>query len=141
MRFLWMAFLVLTLSAALAQDADDRPDLTGKWQIDPARSDGGNGVTLSIEAKEDSVHYVQDTRGENAEFNCTIDGKECPMTDGGHKAKISVWYNGPSLVMMETRGNSVVKRKLTLTGTSLEMEVVPIVPQGKTDKLVFTKQG
>jgi hypothetical protein len=43
--------------------------------------------------------------------------------------------------MMETRGNNVVKRKLTVTGSTLQMDVIPIVPQGKTDKLVFTRQG
>ena len=64
------------------------------------------------------------------------------MSDGGRKATVSLWYNGDSLVMMETKGSSVVKRKLTLTGgATLQMDVIPIVPQGKTDKLVFIKQS
>jgi hypothetical protein len=43
---------------------------------------------------------------------------------------------------LETKGNDVVKRRLTLTNAStLEMEVIPIVPPGKTGKLVFTKQS
>ena len=142
MRFVCILFCGLMVSAALAQDTD-RPNLAGKWQIDPARSEGGSGVTLSIEAKDDSLHYVQaDRNGGIAEFECSTDGQECAMTDGGRKAKVSLWYHGDSLVMMETKGNNVVKRKLTVTdGATLQMEVVPIVPQGKTDKLVFVKQS
>ncbi|MGD0618609.1 MAG: hypothetical protein ABSB67_13195 [Bryobacteraceae bacterium] len=130
----------LIAAAALAQD-DDRPDLSGKWQINQAK--GGSGGTLNIEAKDDSLHYSEAARnGETVEFDCTTDGKECNMTDGGRKAKVSVWYNGGSLVMLETKGNDVVKRRFTLTNAStLEMEVIPIVPPGKTGKLVFTKQS
>jgi len=141
MRFFYAVCFAFVAAAALAQDTDDRPNLAGKWQVDPARSDGGNDVILNIEATDETVHYKQQTRGEIAEFNCTTDGKECPMTVGGHKAKVSLWYNGPSLIVMETKGNNVVKRRLTMTGTSLQMEVIPIVPQGKTDKLVFNKLG
>jgi hypothetical protein len=142
MRFVCILFCGLMVPAALAQDTD-RPNLAGKWQIDPARSEGGSGVTLNIETKDDSLHWVQaGHNGEIAEFNCTTDGKECAMTDGGRKATVSLWYNGDSLVMMETRGSSVVKRKLTVTdGATLQMDVVSIVPQGKTGKLVFTKQS
>jgi hypothetical protein len=142
MRFVCIFFCGLMLSAALAQDTD-RPDLAGKWQIDPARSEGGSGATLSIEAKgDDALHYMQVDRSGTAEFECTTDGKECAMSDGGRKATVSLWYNGDSLVMMETKGSSVVKRKLTLTGgATLQMDVIPIVPQGKTDKLVFIKQS
>jgi hypothetical protein len=130
------------VSAALAQDTD-RPNMTGRWQIDPARSEGGGGETLSIQAKDDdSLHYLLESHnGGIAEFQCITDGRECAMTDGGHKAKVSVWFNGDSLGMMETRGSNVVKRKLTVTGSTLQMDVIPIVPQGKTDKLVFTRQG
>jgi len=125
----------LMAAAALAQD-DDRPDLSGKWQT----SGGGDSGILKIEAKDDSLHYAEAAR--NVEFDCTTDGKECSITDGGHKAKVSLWYNGGSLVMLETKGNDVVKRRFTLTnGSTLEMEVIPIVPPGKAGKLVFTKQS
>lgn len=142
MRFACIALYVLMISAVLAQDTD-RPNFVGKWQIDPSHSDVGNGVMLSIDAKDsNSLHYVQESHGSpTAEFECTTDGAECTMTDGGHKAKVSVWYNGDSLVVMETRGNNVVKRRLTVTGSTLQMEVIPIVPQGKTEKLVFAKQS
>ncbi|HTP90017.1 MAG TPA: hypothetical protein VMJ34_23890 [Bryobacteraceae bacterium] len=134
-------FLLLA-SAALCQEAD-RASLPGKWQFDPSKSDGSNASTLSIEIKEDeSLHYVlQAENGETAEFQCTTDGQECNMTDAGHKAKVSLWFNGPSLVIMETRGGNVIKRRLTVTGSTLGMEVIPIVPPGKTDKLTFNKQS
>ena len=142
MRLVCILFCGLMVLAVLAQDTD-RPNLAGKWQIDPARSEGGGGATLSIEARDDdSLHYVlQSHNGGTAEFDCTTDGRECAMTDGGRKAKVSLWYSGDSLMVMETRGSSVVKRKLTVTGSMLQMDVIPIVPQGKPDKLVFNKQS
>jgi len=142
MRFMCILFCGLLMPAAVAQDTD-RPNLAGKWQIDPSRSEGANVATLSIQTKDDdSLHYLLESHnGGIAEFECSTDGKECAMTDGGHKAKVSVWYNGDSLVMMETKGNNVVKRRLTVTGATLQMDVIPIVPQGRTDKLVFVKQG
>jgi len=143
MRFVCVLFCSLMVSTALCQNADDHSNLAGKWQIDPARSDGTDGITLNIQVNsDDSIHYRRDTQaGGTAEFTCTTDGKECDMTDAGHKAKISLWYNGSALVMMETKGNNVLKRKLTVTGATLEMQVIPIVPQGRTDKLIFIKQS
>ncbi len=133
-----MLFCGLLAPAILAQSAD-KPDVAGNWQIAASRDDS---VTLSIAAKDnDSLHYVESHNGATLEFDCTTDGAECAMTDGGHKAKVSVWYNGDSLVVMETKGSNVLKRRLTVTGSTLQMEVIPIVPQGKTDKLVFTKQS
>ncbi len=140
MRFVCILFCGLMVTAAFAQDAA-KPNLGGKWKIDPARSDGLEGVTLSIQMKDDdTVHYLlQNQNGVTSEFDCATDGRTCDMMDSGHKAKVSLWYNGGTLVMMETRGNNVVKRKLSVTGATLNIEVVPIVPQGRTDKLAFIR--
>ena len=140
MRLVFVLSCGLVMAAAMAQDADERPNLAGKWQIS---SDSGNGATLTIRTKDDdSLHFLLESQsGGAAEFECSTDGKECAMIDGGHKAKVSVWYNGASLVVMETRGNNVTKRRLTVTGSTLQMEVIPVVPPGRTDKLVFTKQS
>jgi hypothetical protein len=140
MRFVAAAFCALLLSAAPGQDID-RPSLNGKWQIDPARNNGATGTTLNIQIKDDDslLYRLETQNGVTAEFECATDGTECAMTDGGHKAKVSLWYSGASLVMMETKGSTVVKRKLTVTGSTLEMEIIPIVPQGNTGKLVFSK--
>jgi hypothetical protein len=64
--------------------------------------------------------------------------------DGTDKANVSVYYNGPVLVVLKTngrKGDSVTKCRLspTSTGDSIAVEVIHIDRQGKTEKLVFSK--
>jgi hypothetical protein len=103
---------------------------------------------LTIQEKGDNIQFKeirgQDQSNDVSEFTCGTMGRDCPMEDHGEKAEVSVYYNGPTLVVLKThghRGNSVEKRRLTLAanGNSLVMEVIPIEPPGKAEKLVFTK--
>ncbi len=43
------------------------------------------------------------------EFDCAL-AKECEVKESGKKVKVMVYFNGPKLVMMETRGDQVVNR-------------------------------
>ena len=66
------------------------------------------------------------------------------MQDGGDKASVSVYYNGPVLVVIKTHGRKaslVEKQRLSLapTGDSLVLEIMHIEPEGKAERLVFTK--
>jgi hypothetical protein len=49
--------------------------------------------------------------------------------------KVSMCFNGPKLVELETRGNQVVKRRFTVTGDgdTMDLETIPIVPTGKSE--------
>jgi len=71
------------------------------------------------------------------EFQCNTVGKECSEKHG----KVSMWFNGPKLVVMETRGSDVVKRRFEASadGGALEMEVIPIAPSGKTEKVALKR--
>jgi len=64
-------------------------------------------------------------------------GRECEGKDAGREAKISLWFSGPKLVQLETRGSEVVKRRFAASqpGDSMEIEVIPIVPDGKKQVL------
>ena len=45
-----------------------------------------------------------------------------------------MWFNGPKLVEMETRGSEIIKRRFQAEeGDMVEVEVIPIVPSGKTE--------
>jgi hypothetical protein len=57
------------------------------------------------------------------------------VKEAGKPMKVSIWFNGPKLVIMETRGKDVLKRRFQATddGKEIEMETIPIVPQGKTE--------
>ena len=64
------------------------------------------------------------------------------MEDGGEKAAVSVYYNGPLLVVLKThgrKGSVVEKQRISLSGDSLIVEIMHIEPEGKAEKLVFSK--
>ena len=103
---------------------------------------------LLIEEKDQSIH-IKETRGPKlkedvSDFTCGTMGKPCAMQDGADKAKVTVYYNGPLLVVLKTdgrKGDAVTKWRLSLapTSDSINVEVIHIDPQGKTEKLVFAK--
>jgi hypothetical protein len=91
-----------------------------------------------LEGENDEIQITESRNNEVvAKFSCNTMGRECAVKESGQKAKISLYYNGPSLVEMEIRGNDVVKRRFTATdsGDKLEIEVIPIAPSGKTEVL------
>lgn len=142
---------ICLLAAPLSAATDEKPDMSGTWKLDPARSDiaqTSKETVLLVEYKGEDIH-IRETRGSDAkqdvsEFTCDTMGTECAMLDGGGKAKVTVYYNGPALVILKThgrKGTSVEKRLLSLssTGDALTVEVTPIEPAGKAEKLVFSK--
>ena len=72
---------------------------------------------------------------------CSTSGKDCE-TKG---AKVSFWFNGSKLVEMEMenkgRAGHVRGRRLSLApdGKTLQMEVIPITPEGEVSLLAFDK--
>ena len=62
-------------------------------------------------------------------------GRECEIKDSGRQAKVSMWFSGPKLVELETKGSEVVKRRFALSGQgdTMELEVIPIVPVGRSE--------
>ena len=143
---------VLSLALPSARANEPRPNLSGTWKLQPAGSDAGHATDettmLVIQENAGSIH-IRETRRSNSkddtsDFTCATMGQECPMKDGGEKASVSVYYNGPVLVVLKThgrKGDSVEKRRMELapSGNSLTLEVIHLEPQEKTEKLVFAK--
>lgn len=152
MRSFALSIVGLFLLAVVAFGADqDKTDLSGTWKVDPSRvepTQGASQLMLVVEDKGSAIH-IRETRGPNlkedvSDFTCGTMGKECSMVDGGEKAAVSVYYNGPALVVLKThgrRGSSVEKKRLSMSpaGDSLIVEITPIVPKGKTERLVLSK--
>ncbi len=140
-----MRKLATTLSlvfsmTAIADDAVDRTKLIGAWQLEQGSDKDGSLWTL--ENKGDDIHIVHSTGTQTvADFACNTVGKDCEVTDAGHHVKVSMWYNGPKLVQFETRGSEVTRVRLGVTGEgdTLEVEVTPVVPAGKTEMLQFKR--
>lgn len=135
MRLELLLTAALALAPAMLADGpeDNRGKLAGTWQVqDPS----GKGETWVIEEKADAIHMARTENSEHPdEFECNTLGKECAVKLSGKTTKISMWYSGPKLVELETRGSDVVKRSFTVTqdGDTLELETLSVVPAGKPE--------
>jgi hypothetical protein len=140
------AFLALALFAYPVK-AQEHPNLAGTWQFDSSKSEQTNSkvanATWVIEEGDNSIHITETETGNNkkVELKCSTDGKDCNIA--GAKAKASFWYNGLTLVEVETRGDHVNRYRMKLSddAKALTVEVSSIVPRiDKPDVLVFQKQ-
>ncbi len=129
------------------------PNFAGAWQMDPAKSqvEDGRLVTLTIQNisnKLKMVRIVRDKDGKEAtyQFECETVGSECEFDEAGHKAKVSVWYNGPALVILKTDGpkedaSDEWTMKLSPDKHTLTVALEHIEPTGKEETLVFSKKA
>ncbi len=133
---LMVAMLSLASVVCLADDAADRAKLAGTWNL----NDGSGAAAWTLQETDAGVHLIY-TRGTEklADFNCNTTGKECSVRMDGHAAKVTLYFNGPRLVMLETHGDTVVKWRFGLASDAgeLEVESMPISPAGKTETLRF----
>jgi len=143
-----MAFRILCLtvltgaffgSIALADDSAERVKLAGTWQSQ--ETGGAVKAVWILESKGDSFH-ITNSQGDKkiVEFACTL-GQECEVKEAGRKVKVTVFFNGPKLIVLETRGEEVVKKRFGAmeAGDTLELEVIPVSPEGKTETLHFKR--
>jgi hypothetical protein len=139
-RHIWSmsALLVLFGASGIAGDDGDREKLLGSWV------EAGNAAASgwTFERKNDSFQ-IRQLQGNNpiADYACKADGQECEIKTSERKAKISMWFNGPRLVQLETEGSRVVKRRFAILpqGDTMELEIIPIVPGGKAETIQFKR--
>ncbi|HZT32053.1 MAG TPA: hypothetical protein VFA33_19350 [Bryobacteraceae bacterium] len=132
---LGLSILMALCSVAMFADTPaDRAKLPGTWQREDGSGKGTNSVWV-LEAKGDAFHITHSEAGQKvSEYECNTMGRECKLKDAGKQAKVSMWFNGSKLVEIETRGSDVVKRRFGVgTDDTLEVEVIPIVPNGKPE--------
>jgi hypothetical protein len=111
-----MRFLLLLSLGVAVLCAADRPNFTGAWQWNPAKSElhtaRFSGLTWVIDQKDTSVSF---------------------------------WYNGPALVELVSKGHNketVVKKRMRISddGKLMNVEYIPMVGSEQPAKLVFEKQ-
>jgi hypothetical protein len=133
-----LAGLVWTAGVCLADETADRTQLAGAWDLGA----GAGNTAWTIKETGDSVHltYLRGTE-KLADFDCATTGKECSVHMEGHSSKVTLYFNGPRLVMLETRGDTVVKWRFGAAseGRELEVETIPITPGGKTETLRYKR--
>jgi hypothetical protein len=138
----------LTISAMSAQT----PGMTGVWQMNADKSQvlDGRTVTLVIETVASQLKLrstVRDRAGHEVttEFTCGVDGKDCEFDEGGHRSKVSMWYNGPALLVCKTNGpvGDVVnewKLELAPNGKALTLTITHVEPSASEEVVAFTKK-
>lgn len=128
-----VSFLSFLTATALADEAADRAKLTGTWE--PKAGEKNDYGIWTLEDGDGSIRITEASNGQKiAEYECNTVGRECAIKESGHAAKVSMWFNGPKLVEMWTRGSEVIKRRFQVTdGDVLELEVIPIAPAGKSE--------
>jgi len=147
MRYAGISFIcVFGLLAATAMGQQGKPNFSGKWQANTEKcqlhSGKASAVNVTIEQKDSSIHVVKIMKAgggkESAlEFTCTTDGKDC-VAKG---VKVSLWYDGTSLVEMDIGDDLVVKTSMTLgdSGKTITATVTYISPQAEPDTLLLEK--
>jgi hypothetical protein len=134
------------LAATATGQQSSKPNFSGHWRpnTDKCQLHSGKAsvVNLLIEQKDASIHVVKsmkasDGKESTVEFSCTTDGKDC--TSKG--VKVSLWYDGTSLVEMEIGDDLVMKTSMTLDNRAktINADVTYISPQSEADKFVFEK--
>jgi len=120
--------------------------------MDTAKSEvlDGRVITLNIESVQNKLKVVQVVRDKNGkevscQFVCETSGGQCEYDEGGHKAKVSLWYNGPALVVLKTDGqkedaSNEWTMKLSPDSKTLTVELEHIDPTAKTETLIFNKK-
>ncbi len=122
---------LLPLVPVLADDAPARARLNGVWQH---QDDSGKEISVwVVETKGDSLH-ITNSQGDQklSEIECKPTGTECAGTGSGKKVKVSMYFNGPTLVQLETVGSDVTKRQFTVTEQPDIMELVVTAITGNT---------
>ena len=139
-----ISFCMLFLAGTLTLPANEKPDLTGTWV--PSAESNKALAKIEIEHKQEEIKIRElssDSKAEK-EFQCAPTGKECESKGREEDGKVTLWYNGPTLVeMYQARdGKSVVKtrRKLSEDGSTMTVEVIQIVPAGsKPETAVYRR--
>lgn len=143
-RILWVAMcaaasVAVTGSLASAQDDAERAKLNGAWQ---AQEGGATQAVWTIQSTGNGMSVVS-SQGDKkiVEFVCDL-AKNCDAKDAGKKVKVMLYFNGPKLVVMETKGDEIVKRRFGFGQTAdvMELEIMPVNPAGPTQTVHFTRQ-
>jgi hypothetical protein len=129
--------VLLTAAAALCAE---RPELNGTWQLSSSNEGKLKFETLLIQQSPDSIKITESGGKEKpVDLACGVDGQECKLKEGD----ISFWYNGETLVMMETSHSHVVTKTLMAPapdGKTLSLEVTRVAPPGPHYTYTFKKQ-
>lgn len=148
--------LLTVLFVAVCAFAADKPDFSGTWKLNIAKSDFGPfpppaAVTSTIKHAEPNVEIASKitTAQGDAENKSTYttDGKECVNTDRGNTIKSTLNWDAAILVVnakLSVSGNELAitdRWALSADGKVITRERHYASPQGEVDaKWIYDKQ-
>lgn len=145
------ALLIAWFVFSLPAFAQTKPNVSGIWKMNPAKSKFNNGgpdaITIVLNQQEQNLTEqmtIATPNGEQkADMKYTLDGKESANTLGPNPIKSVVNWEGNTLLVNWTMGDGYFNRKINLSedGKVLTM-LVSQKQQGSevTDTVVFDKQ-
>jgi hypothetical protein len=159
MRRVFVAALVAAVVIPFTARAQGKPDFSGTWTMDAAKSDpapqgrgggGGGGGSVTIKQTATELAITSEGRGGPQTMTYKLDGSESTnqvMGRGGaQEVKSKAKWDGSSLVIDTTReiqGMSITQhdvRKLDAGGKEMTVETTTQTPQGEMKrKVVYTK--
>jgi hypothetical protein len=124
MKISWASLIAwVILLSAIALAADHKPNFTGKWELNPEKSDlGGAPITkliVQVEHRDPVLKYTVAGTAGGREFSevetISTDGK--PTTDS-RGAQIKAHWEGATVVIESTgdQGKALEATRLTLSG-------------------------
>jgi hypothetical protein len=136
------------MSASLLAENSARPNFTGKWLLDTAKSQVRSktpATVWDIHETDKSISIDEPLKGKTESLKCELGSTTCKTNMDGKPAEVTFYYNGDVLVEMDFLGEGkdhVVKKhfKLALDGKTLEIEVLYINPAEPPEKWVFARQ-
>ena len=134
--FATLAMASSLIGPARADEQSGRAGLIGSWV-----QSGGNNAWI-IDNAADGLHIKQiEGSGTVADYQCNLDGHDCDVKIGGHKAAISMYFNGAILVQIETKGDQIVKRRFSIepSGNTLKVETIPMAAHAQTEEMEFER--
>ncbi len=154
----WIAALLACLLLSTLGAAQEHPNFSGNWKLNPDKSSFGaipppDSLTYKIQHEGATLLLDFDQDGKKAHLEFTTDGQERVTDSSNPESEIwtRVYWAGPVLVFdardkarpaHESRGIKWTSRwTLSDDGKTLAIQKHLSIPQGETDqKLIFDKQ-
>lgn len=116
MRTVIRTCLILLLACRTIPAADSKPDFSGKWTLDAAKSDAAGGeFTIEIRHNEPEFVLIQIRGEERVTFRMTTDGQECVNPYLGAEMKSRMRWDGADLRVDSSFGTTTLKDRMSLS--------------------------
>jgi hypothetical protein len=146
-----MSAMVVTISLAVLAGGQTKPNVSGTWKMNRAKSTfasgGPEGITITFEQKEQTLRevfiIVRPEGGERTlNLTYTIDGKPGVNKFEGNEINTVASWEGASLVIVFKRDDGSFTRKFTMSedGKTMTIAVRQTGPRGDNDDTVFLEK-